>query len=230
MKSFGRKSRFVVIERPVAKAAGLKRYNTGMPCINGHMSDRWVLDTKCVECVGLRNNAFRRKNPVLRRAAEKRQRDKDPTKHRIKNNQWRAKTGYHWGKMHPDKRRKAAKATYAINPEPKRTRNRAFHVRRPDVRKILNIKRRARRLDAPGTFSNSDVVEFLHKQRYLCANPFCVTNIRDRYTIDHKTPIIRGGSNWPRNLQLLCSPCNSSKWTKTQSEWLRSLRRKHGVE
>lgn len=227
MKSSGPKFDRPVVSRPAAIAAGLKRYNTGKPCRHGHMSDRWVLDTKCVECVRIRNNKFRRDNPVLRRAAEKRQRDKDPNKHQAKNQRWRDKTGYSWSKVYPDKRRKVARTKYAADPEPARVRNRAFHARRPDVRKMLSAERRARELAAKGEFQYSHVLELLASQGSLCANPYCVKNIADCYTIDHKTPLTRGGSNWPRNLQLLCSPCNSSKWTKTQSEWLRSLRRKH---
>ncbi len=105
-------------------------------------------------------------------------------------------------------------------------RNKAWEKANREVRRLLTANRRARKKTAKGKFQHSDIVELLIRQRYLCANPYCVKNIAGCYTIDHKTPLTRGGSNWPRNLQLLCSPCNSSKWTKTQSEWLRSLRRK----
>lgn len=39
-------------------------------------------------------------------------------------------------------------------------------------------------------------------------------------TIDHKTPISRGGSDEFSNLQTLCRTCNTSKGTKTMEEWL----------
>lgn len=32
-----------------------------------------------------------------------------------------------------------------------------------------------------------------------------------RLSIDHITPVVRGGTNDPSNLQVLCVPCNSSK-------------------
>lgn len=44
--------------------------------------------------------------------------------------------------------------------------------------------------------------------------------IKWRASIDHKTPLSRGGSNWPGNIQLLCLPCNDSKGTKTMDEWI----------
>lgn len=113
------------------------------------------------------------------------------------------------------------------NPEYHKAIAKRARDRRRPLKLIANIERKARKLGAQGKFLCSDIETLLIGQGYLCANPFCATNVADSYTIDHKTPLIRGGSNWPRNLQLLCSPCNSSKWTKTQSEWLRSLRHKH---
>jgi hypothetical protein len=37
--------------------------------------------------------------------------------------------------------------------------------------------------------------------------------------VDHKTPIVRGGSCELENLQALCAPCNRSKGRKTMNEW-----------
>lgn len=36
--------------REEAVAAGLHRYNTGKPCVSGHMSDRYTKTTACVQC------------------------------------------------------------------------------------------------------------------------------------------------------------------------------------
>lgn len=36
----------------------------------------------------------------------------------------------------------------------------------------------------------------------------------DDLTIDHIHPIVRGGSHDPKNLQILCGSCNSSKGAK----------------
>lgn len=40
-----------------------------------------------------------------------------------------------------------------------------------------------------------------------------------RLTIDHLTPISRGGTNDPANLGVACGPCNSRKGTKTEAEY-----------
>ncbi len=38
------------MKRREAKALGLDKYNTGKPCRNGHLADRYVLNGNCVEC------------------------------------------------------------------------------------------------------------------------------------------------------------------------------------
>lgn len=39
-----------IITRMEAAKAGLNRYRTGKPCVNGHMADRYVLNGTCVQC------------------------------------------------------------------------------------------------------------------------------------------------------------------------------------
>ena len=38
--------------------------------------------------------------------------------------------------------------------------------------------------------------------------------------VDHKVSLSRGGTNDLLNLQLLCRPCNRSKWAKDQTTWM----------
>jgi hypothetical protein len=40
----------MIITRQEAKARGLKRYYTGVPCSRGHRSERRVADKKCLKC------------------------------------------------------------------------------------------------------------------------------------------------------------------------------------
>ena len=39
-----------IISLAEAKAQGLKRFYTGLPCINGHIAERYVSVKKCVAC------------------------------------------------------------------------------------------------------------------------------------------------------------------------------------
>ena len=48
-----------------AKAAGLKRYFTGMPCKNGHVSERTVSSRACLKCTNARVKLFFQENKEL---------------------------------------------------------------------------------------------------------------------------------------------------------------------
>jgi hypothetical protein len=52
-----------VISREAAKAKGLKRYYTGVPCTRGHDAERKVASYDCCQCESDRKDAHRKKNP-----------------------------------------------------------------------------------------------------------------------------------------------------------------------
>jgi len=52
------KQQYPLILRPAAKALGLKYYNTGEPCINGHVSLRRVRNRACLDCDKARQAAI----------------------------------------------------------------------------------------------------------------------------------------------------------------------------
>tara|TARA_R110001583_G_scaffold169768_1_gene322850 strand:- start:254800 stop:255279 length:480 start_codon:yes stop_codon:yes gene_type:complete len=53
-----------VISREEAKAQGLRRYFTGEPCRQGHLSERYVIGKRCVECDRESNRKSRQAAPV----------------------------------------------------------------------------------------------------------------------------------------------------------------------
>lgn len=119
----------------------------------------------------------------------------------------RTKVYHHktWFKHHDVNKKKARvrqNANYAADRSPF-----LFHIK----------NRRARLKGAEGFCTNYDLHDILEKQGLscLCGVSFLVTDS----TIDHKTPLSRGGSNWPENIQLLCGPCNGNKGSKTMEEW-----------
>lgn len=79
--------------------------------------------------------------------------------------------------------------------------------------------RRARIAQAGGRYTPKDIVAIGDSQGWQCV--YCMQDIETGYHIDHKTPLSRGGTNYPNNLQLLCAPCNLSKHAKTHEEYLR---------
>lgn len=50
---------------------------------------------------------------------------------------------------------------------------------------------------------------------YLCLKPVPL----GKENLEHKTPLSRGGTNYLRNLDVSCKPCNMSKKNKTYREY-----------
>lgn len=69
--------------------------------------------------------------------------------------------------------------------------------------------------DAEGYFGDSDIVKIRKEQ---CG--YCGAALNGGGEIDHKTPVSRGGSNWPDNLILSCLSCNREKGNKTYVEYI----------
>lgn len=81
--------------------------------------------------------------------------------------------------------------------------------RNPDCARANEAVRRGRIRQAEGTHSMRDIKELFVSQAGKCA--ICVVELQPGYHVDHVVPLARGGSNWKRNLQILCPPCNESK-------------------
>ena len=73
---------------------------------------------------------------------------------------------------------------------------------------------------AEGSFTKSDIEIIRAGQRDRCY--YCGAALAD-YHIDHKTPLSRGGSNWPSNLAVTCPGCNTKKNTRTEAEFVAAM-------
>lgn len=81
-----------------------------------------------------------------------------------------------------------------------------------DIRRTRAIRERA-----AGEISVADLREV--KARGKCQ---ACGNVHPHMEVDHIVPVSRGGMNHLSNLQLLCRPCNRSKWAHDNDEWLKS--------
>jgi hypothetical protein len=54
--------------RMQAARDGRKHYSTGMPCINGHISERYTANGNCIECS---KNSQREKNFIIKNLLNK---------------------------------------------------------------------------------------------------------------------------------------------------------------
>lgn len=129
---------------------------------------------------------------------------------------------------------------YAKNCEYAKEKVRQYRLSRPDWSRAQRRKwaalnkdairtkcrnRRAKLAGSLGSHTNEDIKRILRLQRFRCA--YCKTDLmklmkRDRH-VDHVTPISRGGSNLPRNLQITCSACNTKKGAKPPMDFARSI-------
>lgn len=109
-----------------------------------------------------------------------------------------------WDAQNPEKRYAAVRSWVSKNPE-----------KVAGYWQVGRQARRARESDAPGEFTAEEIGQLLAQQGGCCA--YC--EAEDRLSLDHKTPLSRGGSNWVENLQWLCVSCNSKKRTRTDEEY-----------
>lgn len=84
--------------------------------------------------------------------------------------------------------------------------------------RVNNMRRRAE-----GKAGKKLIAQMLEDQGRRCA--YCLCDIASLFHIDHKTPIVRGGTNDPENLHLTCPTCNLRKHDMTHEEFMASKKR-----
>ena len=107
--------------------------------------------------------------------------------------------------------KKRSSKYYSANAEAMREKHKQYRLSNPDVRKAIHHKRRSRKMGADGWFTSRDIASIRVKQRGRCA--LCRVPLRKQH-IDHVIPLARGGTNYPKNIQLLCPTCNVRKSAK----------------
>lgn len=89
-----------------------------------------------------------------------------------------------------------------------------FRRLHPFTYRARNAKKRARYYNAKGEFSKWTIENLYVKQRGKCT--ICKEYLFGKFEVDHIKPLVKGGTNKPENLQLLCQKCNRTKGAKCQ--------------
>lgn len=163
------------------------------------MSERTTSDGHCCEC---------------RRMMEKARYDRDPQKYTDKSRKRYAKD--------PHYHRKKAQNWRENNPERKKEYGKEWEQKNKHKRKEYKQRRRAAQLGAEGSFNGEDILRIFDMQNGKCGICSKRQPIKGMH-VDHIKPLSKGGSNWPKNLQLLCERCNKRKAAKDPIEHMQEL-------
>lgn len=177
--------------RKQAKEAGLKTYFTGKPCSNGHVSDRFVTSGSCRLCAASGCARWGAKNKDSRRAYYQAYREENLETLKERRASYRERN--------PEKIAAAQRAWNQANKE----------KRRVYARETAH-KRRALKASTRSDLTRQEIEEIIKIQKGKCA--LCLK--KAKLTLDHITPLSKGGENSRRNIQMLCKPCNLSKGAK----------------
>jgi 5-methylcytosine-specific restriction endonuclease McrA len=110
---------------------------------------------------------------------------------------------------------------YLRNAETVKARVKRYRERNPEVSSAKSAAYRGRRMKAVGSFTAADILAIFRLQRGRCGA--CRRRLdKRRFHRDHIVPLVLGGSNDKRNIQLLCPGCNASKGGKHPVEFMQS--------
>lgn len=126
-----------------------------------------------------------------------------------------------WGKQYridnPERLAAKNRAWYLANPDLCKQRAREWVKANPERVRVRTARRRAAERNAPGQFTEDDLIKQFEAQRGMCF--YCHEDLDGRGTIDHYIPLSKGGTNFPSNIVLACWPCNNAKRAKLPSEF-----------
>lgn len=203
--------------RWAAKDCGDRHYYTGRACVRGHITLRSVASGRCMECDRINSRERRLANPER---AKEWMRKYDSTTRKNKPKEYHEKVKARkreYGRERREYFRRLKRENYAKNKEELLKKSKEWRQKNKDIIRALNADYRGRKRGAEGRITMSVVRAMEGYQKMKCNH--CVCDISDGYHIDHKTPLVRGGSNLAENLQLLCANCNLKKGSLTQEEF-----------
>lgn len=221
-----------IIKRKDALKKRLKFYFSGKKCKRGHITKRLVSSYSCLECSKLyarspKIKAYRKKmNPYTSKwRKEYNARNIDHV--RKVREKWRKKNKVKLAAKQREYYRKNHKRMLEINARSRDRNREKLNARNREKYKNFTKKinacshnTRVKRAKAQGTHAAEDIDQIYKKQKGKCI--YCHIKVGEKYHKDHKMPLSKGGSNWPRNIQITCKSCNHRKSNKTHKEFLKS--------
>lgn len=184
-------------DQSITKYCGKCKLEKNVGCFYKNRSSKDGLHYWCKECSYCYYSDYCKRKPRNQKRYQAQWREQNKEKASLKFKKWRL-----------------------ANPEKQRSRVKEWDKNNPDARRAYNAKTRARRTAAPGRYSKKDIVFLYKMQRGKCIA--CGVSLKSGYHVDHRISLAKGGSNDPKNLDLLCPLCNREKHTKDPIEFMRT--------
>lgn len=90
----------------------------------------------------------------------------------------------------------------------------------PEIIAQHHRNRRALMKSAEGSHTKEEIRHLMISQGGQCA--YCKTDITSKFDADHIVPLVKGGTNWISNVQLLCGKCNNRKRSTDAEEFAKA--------
>jgi 5-methylcytosine-specific restriction endonuclease McrA len=131
-----------------------------------------------------------------------------------------------WAEEHPEKCREYSRTYYYRHPERVKTQWANWYANNRDYERVRQENKRARRMNATGSFTEDDVRFIYAYQGGRCF--YCLDPVGDDFHRDHFIPLARGGTNDWTNIVVSCPSCNFSKRDKLPHEFDRFMATRDG--
>jgi len=212
-----------IISRADAIAQGLKYYFNGQPCPQGHIAERSVRTCQCYVCKTGKPRKTEAERAANRAAARERDRLASAAYNATNRDALNEKTRQKRAARTEEEREKAKayyREWYLENRARLIEKAMEWEKAHPEYVAVKKRNRRAREKEAEGRHTPQDIQRIHKAQRGKCA--YCKCKVGDDYHVDHIVALARGGTNWPRNLQILCQPCNNQKHARDPIKHMQS--------
>lgn len=124
-----------------------------------------------------------------------------------------------WKDRNKDRQAEYWREWYSLNKEARSEYHRQYCQANPGVVLEKQRRRRARKLEAPGSFTETEFRAVLKAAKHRCHWCRCKLDAGNT-TRDHRIPLTKGGSDDISNIVPCCRTCNPRKRTKMPWEFV----------
>jgi len=142
------------------------------------------------------------------------------TKYRAENRDKVNTASARWKAANPERAKATRAKWHTEDPERSKAAKAKDRAENPERERTRTRNRQARKRNAPGSHTETDIKQLFLLQKKKCAICRGKVSYGDKH-VDHILPLIAGGSNDRSNLQITCQRCNLRKGKKDPIDFMR---------